>query len=85
MICDRRRSIAERVLHLPIGAFGIDAEGKIGFKYVYALAIFETIDREAFLETLLLWLFILDTVSALIEEINDGDRSAEGASMELRV
>jgi hypothetical protein len=66
-------------LKLPIGTFCLTEESQVGYKYVYALGKFKTIEPEEFLETFLLWMFGLDGMSNLIEEVAEGQRSLAAA------
>lgn len=64
-------------LKIPIGAFCLNDQHTVTFKYVNALGKFKTIDLEEFLETLLLWMFALDSMSSPIESVAKGEQSLE--------
>ena len=64
-------------LKIPIGAFCLNDQHAVTFKYVNALGKFKTINSEEFLETLLLWMFSLDSMSSLIESVAQGKQSLE--------
>ena len=64
-------------LKIPIGAFCLNDQHTVTFKYINALGKFRTIDSEEFLETLLMWMFALDSMSSLIESVAQGEQSLE--------
>lgn len=66
-------------LKIPVGAFCLTPENQISCKYVYALGKFKTIDMDEFLETFLLWMFALDSLSGLIEEVAESQQTLETA------
>lgn len=64
-------------LQLPLGAFAIDPESQLVFKYVYALGKFKTIEPEEFIEAFLLWMFSMDSVFQSIEELAEGTKDLQ--------
>jgi hypothetical protein len=71
-------------LKAPIGSFTFNAESnEIIAKYVYSLGKFKMVDKEEFLETFMLFMFVIDQFSPLIEEVATGVKSYEDISTEL--
>ena len=71
-------------LKIPIGAFCLNPDNNnITFKYVYTLGKFQNIESKEFLELLLLWMFALDSMSNLIEEVAQGNKTLEVATQIL--
>ncbi len=66
-------------LKIPVGAFCLNAEHQVTCKYVYALGKFKTIDPTEFLETFLMWMFAIDSLSSLIESVATGEHDLESA------
>ena len=70
-------------LKIPLGAFSVNEEGIVVFKYVYALGKFKATDPEEFLETYLMWMFALDSLSGLIEDVATGEQNLAAALQNL--
>ena len=66
-------------LNIPVGAFCFNSENEVTFKYVYALVKFKTIALLECLDTFLLWMFGLDSMSELIETVAEGKQNLESA------
>jgi hypothetical protein len=64
---------------IPLGTFCFDPQNRVTFKYIYALGKFTAIESDEFLESFLFWVFTLDSMSVLIEEVAEGERSLESA------
>lgn len=82
-----RRVVAELLsainLKAPLGTFCLNSQHQVVFKYVNALGKFRAIESEEFLETLLLWMFTLDSMSVLIESVASEEMSLELAIQTL--
>lgn len=57
---------------IPLGAFAINEDQLVTFKYMHALGKYSPIVQEHFLELFLLWMFTLDSVSPLIDALAEG-------------
>lgn len=68
---------------VPIGAFSITADDELIFKYVHAVGRARSLEAREFLELFLLWMFTLDSLSGVVEDVASGDRSADDALAEL--
>ncbi|MBN9392715.1 MAG: hypothetical protein J0I20_32090 [Chloroflexi bacterium] len=68
---------------IPVGSFSVTEEGELVFKYVIPVSKKNGLDKEEFLEIYLLWMFTLDSVSGLVEEVLAGDKTLEEAQEEL--
>lgn len=77
----KREIVAELLasinLKIPVGTFCLNPDHLVTFKYVNALGKFKTIETEEFLETFLLWMFALDSMSELIESVAEGENSLD--------
>lgn len=62
-----------------IGTFSLDAEHVVTYRYVYSLGKFATINQEEFLETFMLWMFGLDSLTPMIEAVATGALSLDDA------
>jgi len=70
-------------LQIPLGAFSLNPEQKVSFKYVYSLGKFKLIEPEEFSETFFLWMFTLDKISDLIEAVGIGQKDLQSACQDL--
>lgn len=70
-------------LKIPLGSFCLDPQNQVVFKYVNALGKSREINPEEFLETLLLWMFTLDSMSALIDSVVTGECRLQSAMQAL--
>ncbi|MFH7242621.1 MAG: YbjN domain-containing protein [Spirulina sp.] len=70
-------------LKIPLGSFCLDSQNQVVFKYVNALGKSRGIDPEEFLETLLLWMFTLDSMSVLIDSVVTSECSLQSAMQAL--
>ncbi len=68
---------------VPIGAFSITVDGVLVFKYVYPLGKARPFEASEFLELFLLWMFTLDSLSPVFEDVASGARDAAAALAEL--
>jgi hypothetical protein len=70
-------------LNVPIGTFCLNAENEVTCRYVYALGKFTAIAPKEFLETFLLWMFAIDSMSPLIESVALGTTTLQVALSHL--
>ena len=68
---------------VPIGAFSITVEDELIFKYVHAIGRARPLEANEFLELFLLWMFTLDSLSGVVEDVATGTRAAAAALAEL--
>lgn len=80
---DLRKFLLTANLKMPIGSFALNEEDVITLKYIYSLGKFTHIDRDEFLETFLLWMFMLDGIGELVEAVATGQKNLETACKEL--
>lgn len=77
------RLIAVANAFAPVGTFAFTPDQELVFKYVNALSKFSEIEQESFIETFLLWMYTLDTISVLVDAVVEGSKSLEEALAEL--
>lgn len=87
-VTDGRRADLERFLTrtnsiVPIGAFSINGDDELLFKYVHAIGRARALEAREFLEVFLLWMFTLDSLSGVVEDVAAGARSADAVLAEL--
>lgn len=70
-------------LKIPVGTFCLNSNHEVVCKYVYALGKFKAIEPEEFLETFLLWMFAIDSMSGLIESVAKEEQSLVAATQHL--
>ena len=68
---------------VPIGAFSITGDDELIFKHVYAIGRARPFEPREFLELFLLWMFTLDSLSGVVEDVAAGVREADVALAEL--
>ncbi len=68
---------------VPIGAFSITGDDELIFKYVHAIGRALPFQAREFLELFLLWMFTLDSLSGVVEDVATGAREADAALAEL--
>ena len=68
---------------IPVGAFSLSDENKLIYKYVFPVSKKRGLDPEEFLEIYLLWMFTLDSLSGLVDEVLAGDKDLKTAQEEL--
>ncbi len=70
-------------LKIPIGVFAVNSDNQLVSKYVYSLGKFKLIEKGEFIETFLLWMYALDNLGPLLEEVATGKKDLETALQEL--
>ncbi len=68
---------------VPIGAFSLNLEGQIAYKYVYSIGILAPIVTEEFIEIFLLWMYTLNFISRILLGLTQGEISLDTACMNL--
>ena len=68
---------------VPIGALSITVDDELIFKYVHAIGRARPLEANEFLELFLLWMFTLDSLSGVVEDVATGIRAADAALAEL--
>lgn len=81
---NRFRHSVEKLLlvinnRMEVGYFGMQENGKIYLRYVYTTHRIHGINEEQLLETVLLYIAMLDMYEQLIEKVSNGTLSVEGA------
>ena len=68
---------------LGMGSVGIDEQGDIYFKYLFAKSRFQPLDQALIIETVQLFIFLLEQFSELIESVVTGKLDMEAAAETL--
>jgi hypothetical protein len=66
-------------LSIPVGTFCLTPDHLVACKYVCTLGKFREIEPKEFLETFLLWMFAIDSISGIAEMVAEGKQSLADA------
>ncbi|MBE9078777.1 hypothetical protein IQ241_15980 [Romeria aff. gracilis LEGE 07310] len=80
---DLEQLLHEVNLTVPLGAYSINTNRQLIFKYVYVLSKFKETDPAEFLETFLLWMYILDNINMLVDALIEGQTDLQAALQAL--
>lgn len=64
---------------LGMGSVGIDEQGDLYFKYLFAKARFQPLDQALIVETVQLFIFLMEQFSEMIEHVATGEEDVETA------
>jgi hypothetical protein len=67
-----------------LGSFGLDPENQLYYKYIFAKPKYEKWNRELILETIYLFLFLMERFGSLLEAAATGQLDGETALEELK-
>jgi hypothetical protein len=68
---------------IAVGSYYLDDSSKIGLRNIITTYKFKTPDKDVFLETINLFMGMLDYTAGLVEEVNDGTQQTEAILAEL--
>jgi hypothetical protein len=68
---------------IAVGSYYLDDNNKIGLRNIITTYKFKSIDKDLFLETINLFIGMLDYTASLVEEVNDGTQQTEAILAEL--
>jgi hypothetical protein len=81
---ERRQPDVEKLIgalnnKIGMGCIGIDANNNIYYRYIYPKAKFESIDERLISETVLLFIYLYERFSHLVESVATGQQSLDTA------